>query len=442
MANGWIRQTGYPVIGLSLGGGTAGERGAPDAPPVVELRQRRFFAERGAAARAPAAHWLVPIVLRFRDATGIKEQTVLLADEMARVPIAAEGEVVWCIGNAEARGFYRTAYDADALARLLPAVGELRPAERVVLISDAWALVRAGEAPIEQFLDLVASLREEIDHVVLDELVGRLSVIEHRFLADADRDRFGAFVTDLFGARAAALGWAPASDGVEDDEKRLRRSVLLRALVLLARAPEAVREAERRLPSSAGTSQLDPNLLDIVVSAAARGADEKTFEELRTRARSEADPATKRRYLHALARVETRALTSRAVELALADDVPMQDFSSYVGVLLGNRATRDAAFALIRDRWTETRAKADSPMILRRLVEGMAALPERRHLDEVRAFLAAHPIDGATQATAQTLERMQMDAALRDRIIGPVGAWMKRFTDGVLSRTVPPTKKT
>ena len=446
MANGWIRQTGYPVIGLSIehdatgGRGDAGEASPAGGQPVVELRQRRFFAEGGAAARAAAAHWLVPIVLRFRDAVGVKEQTILLATETARVPIAAEGPVSWCIGNAEARGFYRTAYDADALERLLPCVAELRPAERVVLISDAWALVRAGEAPVEQFLDLVASLRDELDHVVLDELVGRLSVIEHRFLADADRGHFGAFVTDLFGARAAALGWASRAGGAEDDEKRLRRSVLLRALVLLARAPDAVREARARLPSAAGPARLDPNLLDIVVTAAARGADEKLFEELRARARTDADPATKRRYLHALARVEAPALSARAIELALGDDVPMQDFSSYLATLLGNRATREGAFRLIRDRWAETRAKADSPMILRRLVEGLAALPERRHLDEVRAFLAAHPIDGATQATAQTLERMQMDAALRDRILTPIGVWMKRFTDGVLSRPAPTAK--
>jgi puromycin-sensitive aminopeptidase len=102
----------------------------------------------------------------------------------------------------------------------------------------------------------------------------------------------------------------------------------------------------------------------------------------------------------------------------------MQDFSSYFSVLLGNRATREAAFALLRDRWTETRAKADSPMILRRLVEALASLPERRHLDEVSAFLEAHPIDGARQAIAQTLERMRMDAALRDRILPRVGAWL------------------
>ncbi|HSY37925.1 MAG TPA: M1 family metallopeptidase, partial [Polyangia bacterium] len=419
MANGWIRQTGYPLVSLSL------EREA--AGTFVNLRQRRFFAEPGAAARGSETRWLVPVVLRFRDAAGIKEQPVLLAEESARVRLAADGEVAWCLGNAEARGFYRTAYAPETHARLLPAVGELRPAERVALVSDAWALVRAGEATIEAFLELVASLRHETDHVVLDELVGKLSVIEHRFLADADRENFGAFVAELFGAQAAALGWAPAPGSSEDDETRLRRAVLLRALVLLARAPGAVAEAATRLPPSepgAAGAKLDPNLLDIVVTAAARGADEARFDELRARARSDADPAAKRRYLHALARVESPALTARAVEMALGPEVPMQDFSSFVGVLLGNRATREAAFRLIGERWTETRAKADSPMILRRLVESMATLPERRHLDEVRTFLATHPIDGAKQATAQTLERMQMDADLRDRILGPVGAWL------------------
>ena len=422
MANGWIRQTGYPLVSLSLERDSAGT--------FVKLRQRRFFAEPGAVARGSETRWMVPVVLRFRDASGIKEQPVLLAEESARVPLAADGEVVWCLGNAEARGFYRTAYGPETHARLLPAVGELRPAERVALVSDAWALVRAGEATIEAFLELVASLRHETDHVVLDELVGKLSVIEHRFLADADRENFGAFVAELFGAQAAGLGWAPASAASEDDEVRLRRAVLLRALVLLAREPVAVREATSRLPSfekdeaGGAGAKLDPNLLDIVVTAAARGADQARFDELRTRARGDADPAAKRRYLHALARVESPGLIARAVELALGPEVPMQDFSSYLGVLLGNRATREAAFRLIGERWTETRAKADSPMILRRLVESMATLPERRHLDEVRTFLATHPIDGAKQATAQTLERMQMDADLRDRILGPVGAWL------------------
>jgi puromycin-sensitive aminopeptidase len=339
------------------------------------------------------------------------------------VKLEAEGAVAWCIGNADARGFYRTNYDDATLRRLLPAVGDLRPAERIALISDQWALVRADLAPIERFLDLVVSLRDEEDHVVLDEVVGRLALIEHRFLADEDRAAFGKLVTELYGARAAKLGWTPAAN--EDDEIRLRRAVLLRALVVTARDASAVAEAEKRLPAAGSSGDVDPNLLDVVVTAAARKADETRFEDLRARAKSETDPASKRRYLHALARVEEGPLPARAVELALSDDVPMQDFSSYVSVLLSNRTTRESTFAMIRDRWADTRAKANSPMILRRLVESLAALPERRHYDEVRTFLDAHPIDGAKQAIAQTLERMQMDVALRDRILPRIGAWLR-----------------
>ena len=63
--------------------------------------------------------WLVPVVLRFRDAVGVKEQRVLFRDAEARVPLNAEGAVAWVIGNAEARGFYRVAYDQMALRCLL-----------------------------------------------------------------------------------------------------------------------------------------------------------------------------------------------------------------------------------------------------------------------------------------------------------------------------------
>jgi puromycin-sensitive aminopeptidase len=416
MANGWIRQTGYPLVDVAV---------ADDGAAVV-LKQRRFFADPAAAVAAgdgARTKWMVPVVLRFRDAKGVKEQPVLLREASARVKLEAEGPVAWCIGNADARGFYRTNYDDATLAKLLPSVGELRPAERIGLISDQWALVRADQAPIERFLDLVVSLRGEEDHVVLDEIVGRLSLIEHRFLADEERAPFGKLVTELYGDRAAKLGWKPGAG--EDDDVRLRRAVLLRALVLTARDAAAVAEAEKRLPAAGTTGEVDPNLLDIVVTAAARRADDARFDDLRARVKAETDPATKRRYLHALARAEEGALPARAVELALSDDVPMQDFSSYIGVLLGNRATREATFEMIRGRWSETRAKADSPMILRRLVEALGALPERRHYEEVRAFLDSHPIDGARQAIAQTLERMQMDTTLRDRILPRIGAWLR-----------------
>ncbi len=80
----------------------------------------------------------------------------------------------------------------------------------------------------------------------------------------------------------------------------------------------------------------------------------------------------------------------------MGDDVPMQDFTSYMGVLLGNRATREETWTLIQDGWDEVRAKADSPILIRRLIESFSVLPERRHLTEVEAFLTG------TRSTARS----------------------------------------
>ena len=65
-------------------------------------------------------------------------------------------------------------------------------------------------------------------------------------------------------------------------------------------------------------------------------------------------------------------------------------------------------------------------MLMRRVVEGVGALVERRHLEEAELFLAAHPLEEARQAIAQTLERLRQDVELRERTQGAIGQWLAR----------------
>ena len=46
-------------------------------------------------------------------------------------------------------------------------------------------------------------------------------------------------------------------------------------------------------------------------------------------------------------------------------------------------------------------------------------------MDEAAAFFAAHPIPAATQAIAQTLERMRQDVALWERAEPAVEKWLE-----------------
>ena len=404
LANGWIRQTGYPLVTLTEQGGR------------ITVTQRRFFSDSQAAPEP--TQWLVPLVLRVDG----RERRTLLKSPSDTVDTG--GKIGWVLGNAGARGFYRTAYDPELLRRLVSAIAELRPEERMALVSDQWALVRANAVKVDAFLQLLASLKKEEDHTVLDEVVSRLAWLEHRGVETADRPALQAWIRSLFAGAGAELGWEPAKG--EDDERRLRRAAVLRALALVARDPASIAEATGRFNEHlAHPGTLDPNLLDIVVAAAAREADEDRFAELRERAGIELDPAAKRRYLHALAMVERPGLVQRAVDLALDPFVQMQDFASYVGTLLGNREARDATWRLVQSRWEEVRRKGDSPMLLRRLIEALGNLPERRHLDEVERFLGAQELSPAKQAVAQTLERLRADVALRERLLPELSAFLR-----------------
>src|SRR5258706_598851 len=91
LANGWIRQVGYPLVSVSERDGR------------LVLRQRRFLSDPEAKEEGPPARWLVPLVFRFRDRGGVREQRELLRGEERRIALDAQGEPDWGLANSAAR---------------------------------------------------------------------------------------------------------------------------------------------------------------------------------------------------------------------------------------------------------------------------------------------------------------------------------------------------
>jgi puromycin-sensitive aminopeptidase len=414
LANAWIGQSGYPLVSVAVAGRT------------VELSQRRFYSEPGVES---GERWPVPVVLRYADGTGVRQQRVLMSEETLKVALEGSGEVQWLCANAGATGFYRVAYDQSALERLARNVEALDPAERIALLADQWALVRSGAVPVEALLDLAGRFGGEEDDAVLDELVNRLAYVESRLVEGEDQVRFRAWVERLLGEGLKKLGWEPAAG--EDDRVRLRRAALVKAVGVVARSPQALAEARPRVERmlAGDKAALEPNLLDAAVTMAARAGDTALFEKLLERTPGEPDPATQRRYLLALAAFEDSALAERAQGLFFNEAVvKMQDAASYLNGLLTNRTGREGWWRKVQQQWKDVVARTGgAPMLLRRVVESLGQLRERRHLEEARALLAAHPMAEVKQGTEQTLERLSQDVALRERTLAAVSAWVRRM---------------
>ncbi len=256
--------------------------------------------------------------------------------------------------------------------------------------------------------------------------MGRLAYVEARLVDGDDQERFRRLVERLFLPRLQQMGWDPVAG--ETDQDRLRRAALLRAAAGVARARSVLSETGPRVDRvlNGQRTALDPNLLDTAVAVTARDGDGELFDHLRAAFPGEPDPAVKRRYLLALTAFERPELVERAQALLLENGVPLQDLASYVHGLLANRAAREGSWSMLRDRWSALMEKtAGAPMLLRRVVEALGNLRERRHLDEARAFLASHPVPDAQQAMAQTLERLAQDVALRERLVPEVSVWLR-----------------
>jgi puromycin-sensitive aminopeptidase len=234
-------------------------------------------------------------------------------------------------------------------------------------------------------------------------------------------------VGGLLGPALARLGWEAAAG--EGDEPRLTRAALVRAVGLVARDQAAAAEAAARLDRFTGGDRgaLEPNLQDAAVAMAARAGDAARFEGFRALFAREAEPAFRRRWLLALAAFEDPGLAARAMDLAMGDGVPLQDWSVFAAGLLTNRTARQPFWARLRAEWPAVTARlANAPMLLRRVVEAVGALTEARHLEEARAFFAANPVEPARAALEQTLERLAEEVALRERCRPAIGAWLSR----------------
>jgi puromycin-sensitive aminopeptidase len=341
-------------------------------------------------------------------------QRALLSTEQARVALGTGQPPRWLYANAGESGFYRVAHDPRTLAGLVSNVDRvLAPAERVGLVSNQWALTRAGQFDIGAFLQFLEAFRDETHRAVVEVIVDALAFMDFYLVQPADRPAWAALVERLLGPQLAAVGWTPAPD--DSDDRRLRRAAVVRALGRLARLPAAVAEAEQGLARYwAEPSAVDPNLVDVYIAVAAQGGDAARFDAYLARLREARTPQDEQRHLMGLGAFEDPTLIQQALAISLTPAVKTQDVALLLVRLFGNPRGTQAAWDFVREHWAAVEQRLP-PFMRRRLISATVQLatPEARR--EVAEFFTAHPVVAAERALQQALEQLDLLIAFRAR---------------------------
>ncbi len=416
----WISTPGFPLLRLTQ---KAAARGGKTE---LVIEQEQFHASGPVRGKHEAAtRWLVPFVARVGQAgktPNSRLERKLLGK--ARETLTLRGPVDYIYGNADEGGFFRPLHDGQLQASVLAALPSLSSAERLGLLHHAWALVRAGYAPLASFLPLFSALANEPDADVLRAITGPAALlVDDIAQGTLLRKATQRLVADSFGPAFSALGWSTAAS--EPNDTRLLRAELASLVALVAEEPSASAAGEQCCQEYLrARSSIDPNLAGVVLSLGARHADEARFEAYVAASISDPTPQERRRFRMALGDMRDPALVQRALELCLGEQIPTQDVALLLARLLVNRAAQIATWTFIKERWPALRERMPA-MLASRLIDATPALREERYRKEVAEFFKANPLPTAARALRQTQERFKLDAAFRLRATPALAAFLR-----------------
>ncbi len=330
----------------------------------------------------------------------------------------------WVIGNAGARGYYRTASPPAMIRTMAEKVETLSAEERMAVLSDESALVRATRHEVGTFLDLVSGFRDERTSRVVSTFASVLSTIDEEFTTGATRSAYRAWVGRFIAPAVADVG-VEARAGDTDEVKSLRATVVnlagktARDAQVLAKARSLV-SLELDKPRS-----IEPTLLGVLINLAAIDGDAALYDRYLDRVKTATDPEEHDGYMYALTSFANPLLVRRTMDLALSDVVRSQDAKYVVAALLANSDTHRLAWQLARERWPEIQKKTGEFIGNTVLVGALATFCDARTAAEVKSFFSTHKVPDAERTLQQSIERIQSCAASA-AVQGPkLAQWLK-----------------
>jgi cytosol alanyl aminopeptidase len=413
----FVLQSGVPLVSFDL-------QCPKGAPPKLALSQRRY-APTGSKID-PNRTWQLPICVRWgAGKTGGHDCTVLGQAE-GELALTAKTCPDWVLPNEGEIGYYRMLPKGNMLDKLLARASKaLTLPERVGLISDVNALVRSGDVKNAVALSLVESLSKEKSRHIVDQGVSVIAAIDD-MVPDALRPNYERLIKKLYRARAVELGWH--SKPGEDENTKQLRPTLLSLVAGTGRDPALIKQAsELAWKWLDDHKAVEPELVGVALSIAARYGDQKLFDRMHADAKKATDRQERGRLLGAMSNFIDPKIVNQAMAIAMTDEFELREALGLLQGGLGERQTREAAFAFVKEHFDQIQAKLPVPYRPYMAFTFVALCDDSRKA-ELEAFFRPkiEKLDGGPRVMDQALEALTLCAAQRKAQTPGVVAFLKR----------------
>jgi aminopeptidase N len=407
----FVDQPGLPLVSVDLrcAGGTS----------RAVLSQERYFRDPAQATKDTGQLWQIPVCLH--PASGDSRCEVL---KEKRQEMSFDGCPAWVMGNASARGYYRTAMPPAMVRTMAEKVEMLAPAERMAVLSDEWALVRGGQHDVGTFMDLASGFADERTATVLDTLAGILRSIGDEYTTAGTRESYRAWVRKLIAPalRESGVSGSPS----DDDERKALRAVVVGIAGGIGRDPQVLATARQLVQQELDKpGTVESTLLGYLVSLAAIGGDTALYDRYLQASKAATEPAVRYRYLYGLTAFTDPGLVRRTMDIVVSEDVRSQDAKNVIARMVGNQDTHALAWQLMRERWDAIQKKTGEFVGNTIIVGSLSSFCDSSTAAEIKTFFGTHKVPDAERTLQQSLERISTCAQGAAGQAPKLAAWLK-----------------
>ena len=403
----FVDQPGVPLVKVEV------DCQDGDMNTLVKVSQSRY-APLGSKTKQGQT-WQIPVCAstRQREATAKTCSLVKKTSETIEVPNRAKTCAPYIMPNENGSGYYRFTMDTQAWDNLISNLDKLNTREALSAQDSLVSAYRAGEVDSGVFLKGLEAFAKHPEYDVASGAGALLGFMDSELDAEDDVARL---VRDMFGDRYAA------NVGKDTVEGNLLVPTLASRLVYLGQDKKLTSEMAAKgaaylgLNGKAKKKAVAPNLAGLALAQAMKSNGEKAYAPLLELA-TNGSAFEKGAALGALAATTDKAIADKLRDLSLAEDSPLtgRQANGLVSRLIGSDAHGDDTWAWLKDNFAVF-VERKVPDVRLGGMPGFARGCSLEARDEAKTFFESQAdiIPGYERSLAQTLERIELCAALKD----------------------------
>jgi aminopeptidase N len=407
----YIMQPGIPYLAVAAQC-TAGKT-------QLAVTQQRFYIDQALMSKPSNEQWTVPVCV---SVAGHERSCDLLTQKKQTLTYPGCGEAVFT--NPDGKGYYRSGYESEAVAKLAPqAESRLDAPGRIYLLDNEWAMARGSAQRINIALNVMDAMKNDPSAAIADDISMDLRYLTDKIITGTDRPAFEAWVRQSLQPAMQQLGYA--AKPTDTPEQRERRADIFETLGYSGRDPQALQEAMRLVNQyMQNPDSVDPTMVDPAFSLAAIQGNAQLYNQFLAHLKAANSPEDYFRYLLSLAEFRQPDLVQRTLELAISPQVRSQDAPFLIGLDLRNPAGQQEAWNWLKTNWQLVVHKT-SIWGAAGLVRATSAFCSPEMEPQVQSFFSQHPLPAAQRGLKQALESINSCINFRSHQGTNLANWLK-----------------